>query len=310
MWRNTALVLVIAACATLVAAGEESVSLSGPQWTYPLPPWLERPVAKAGGPTFEDQVMELVNQERLTNGALPPLKRNDLLDAAAEGHSFNMGNRNFFSHCDLDTLSSVTGRLAAAGYLGTSAAENIAAGYSTPAAVMAGWMASSGHRANILRTTVYELGIGYAYDAGDTGNVRIDQNTDCAQDLTSGPFFHYWTQDFGRRGNVYPVVIEREAYATSSVDVDLYLYGTTWGAVDMRLRNENGGFTDWQPFSADVAWQLSPCNGVKMVTVEIRNGVMTVLSASDTILLTGQAGSVFCDGFESGDVSAWNVVVP
>jgi hypothetical protein len=32
-----------------------------------------------------------------------------------------------------------------------------------------------------------------------------------ADSFNNGPYFHYWTQNFGRRNNVYPMVINREA---------------------------------------------------------------------------------------------------
>ena len=42
-----------------------------------------------------------------------------------------------------------------------SAGENIACGYGTPAAVVNGWMNSSGHRANILNASYTQIGVGY-----------------------------------------------------------------------------------------------------------------------------------------------------
>lgn len=45
-----------------------------------------------------------------------------------------------------------------------SAAENVAYGYGTPAAVMAGWMNSDGHRRNILSSNTH-IGVGLAYGA-------------------------------------------------------------------------------------------------------------------------------------------------
>jgi hypothetical protein len=219
-----------------------------------------------------------------------------------------MGVRNFFAHCDPDTLTMPWDRMVAAGYSYNSAAENIAAGYSTPAAVVAGWMASSGHRANILSTTSRELGIGYSFDGADTGNVRLDANGDCTPDGTGGPYFHYWTQNFGLRSTAYPVVVDREAYQTATVDVDLYLYGTGW-ASEMRIRNSGGVWTAWQPFAANVAWQLAPGPGVRQVDVEIRSG-STVRTASDTIVSTAPDDVIFADGFSSGGTGAWSSVVP
>ena len=46
-----------------------------------------------------------------------------------------------------------------AGYAGGMIGENIALGYPTPAAVMGGWMNSSGHRANILNSGYRDLGV-------------------------------------------------------------------------------------------------------------------------------------------------------
>ena len=169
-------------------------------------------------------------------------------------------------------------------------------------------MASSGHRANILSTTLRELGIGYSWDGSDTGNVRLDANGDCTPDGTGGPYSHYWTQNFGLRSTVYPVVIDREAYQTATVDVGLYLYGTGW-ASEMRIRNSGGVWTAWQPFAANVAWQLAPGPGVRQVDVEIRSGT-TVRSASDTILSNAPDDVIFADGFDSGSTGAWSAVVP
>ena len=55
--------------------------------------------------------------------------------------------------------------------------ENLAAGQATPAQVMADWMESAGHRANILEASFVELGVG----------VR-----------TGGTYGTYWVQEFGR----------------------------------------------------------------------------------------------------------------
>ena len=173
----------------------------------------------------------------------------------------------------------------AAGYNWNSAGENIAAGYSDPAAVMVGWMNSAGHRANILSTGFREIGVGYTYQSGDQGNIRGDNNGDCTADqFDKGPYYRYWVQNFGRRSAVYPVVINREAYETTTPQVSLYMYGSGWAA-EMRFRNENGTWSSWQPYVADVNWTLSSGNGEKTVYAEIKDGTGEVRSASDTIML-------------------------
>jgi len=258
-------------------------------------------------PSFEDQLIELVNQERWTNGQLPPLKRVVELDISSEVHSANMASRNFAMHCDPDTGTWPWDRMVAAGYIWSSAAENIAWGYPDPAAVIAGWMASSGHRANILSTSLRELGNGYFYESGDTGNVRRTSTSSCTPNIfNEGPFFRYWTQNFGKRNSVYPVVINREALVTESRDVALFLYGS-WN--EMRLRNESGAWTAWLPFAANTSWQLSPGNGTKTVAAEMRSG-STVVTSTDTIILEDTGEILFIDGFESGGTSEWSAVSP
>jgi uncharacterized protein YkwD len=131
------------------------------------------------GNTPEAEVAVLTNQERAKVGC-PALRISSQLDAAAEGHSADMAVNDYFSHTSLDGRSPWD-RINATGYSFSRAAENIAAGYSTPAAVVQGWMNSDGHRANILNCSLTEIGVGYVYLAGDTGSVN---------------YRHYWTQVF------------------------------------------------------------------------------------------------------------------
>jgi hypothetical protein len=264
--------------------------LAAPVQARSTPAPKAEPAAPAAGPSYEEQVMELVNQERWQNGNLPPLKHDVLLDASAETHSVNMAHRDFFAHCDPDTGKSPWVRMTDHGYFWNSAAENIAAGYSSPSAVMSGWMGSSGHRSNILSTGVRELGIGYYHQGDDQPTVRTDKDGNCApESFSNGPYYRYWTQNFGSRSGVYPVVIDREAYETSSRNVDLYIYAPS-GAVDMRFRNESGGWSAWQPYNPDYAWTLSQGNGQKTVSSEVRTANKSY-SASDTILLNDPGGS-------------------
>jgi uncharacterized protein YkwD len=221
---------------------------------------------------YEQQVVELVNAQRQVNGSLPPLKRVAELDSAARYHSQDMVQDNYFQHDSYDRVAGALifacgfGERVGAYYAGwQTLAENIAAGYGTPQAVMDIWMASSGHRANILSTSLWEIGIGYASGA---------------------TYGHYWTQDFGRRRTAYPLVINREAAVTSSPNVQLYVYDT-WA--EIRLRNENGGFGPWQPFTNNLSWTLSPGPaGPRTVYAEMRNGTRTA-SASDEIFLNAAA---------------------
>jgi uncharacterized protein YkwD len=133
---------------------------------------------------YEAQVLTLVNQKRAagaTCGGIayppaPPLTLDERLRCASRKHSKDMGVKNFFSHTGSNG-STPWQRIKNAGYTYTSAAENIAAGYSTPSAVVTGWMNSSGHCKNIMKAGLKQIGVGY-YE-GTTGYKR------------------YWTQDFG-----------------------------------------------------------------------------------------------------------------
>jgi len=138
---------------------------------------------------FIYRVLELTNIER-SKLSLPPLTFNTQLLNAAATHSQNMALQDFFSHTGKDG-SSLGSRISATGYQFSAAAENIAAGSSTPEQVVSSWMNSSGHRANILNPNLKEIGISYYFLADDTGSVN---------------FNHYWTQVFGTSldGSVNP----------------------------------------------------------------------------------------------------------
>lgn len=216
---------------------------------------------------FEQEVVELVNQVRASNG-LPPLKRNQELDQAARYHAADLAQDDYFDHDSYDRVGQTltftcqwSSRVSSyyPGY--SSLGENIAGGYSTPEQVMNGWMGSSGHRANILSTSNREIGVGYQ---------------------TGGYYGSYWVQDFGSRSSVYPLIINNDAATTLSRDVDLYIYGD-WD--EIRLRNDAGSWTAWQPFSPNLAWTLAGINGNRTVSAEMRRAGGYSSSASDNIQL-------------------------
>ncbi|CAM2069084.1 SCP domain-containing protein [Sulfidibacter corallicola] len=281
----------------LFGQGPEEAAMHHPS------PAEQTSLERGDGPSFEEQVVEIVNQERWTNGQRPPLKHNAILDQSSETHSVNMATRDFFAHCDLDTGTSAGQRMTQAGYTWNAWGENIAAGQQTPASVMNGWMNSQGHRNNILSETYREIGVGYAFQTGDGNNVRLDSDGNCSADGTSGPFFHYWTQNFGRNGSTYPVVINREAYETELTAVELYVYGSG-EFTEMRFRNDGGTWSDWEPFSTDVNWILNAVNGVREVDAELRRGNGSTVQASDTIVLTQ---ACVTEAAWWGQVAAWPV---
>jgi len=129
---------------------------------------------------FTNRVIELTNQERSKAG-LSALKFESRLATAALRHSEDMALQDYFSHTQANG-DTPWDRINATGYQYSDAAENVAAGMSTPESVVAGWMNSPGHRANILNPALKEIGVGYYFLAEDTGEVN---------------YHHYWTQVFG-----------------------------------------------------------------------------------------------------------------
>lgn len=113
------------------------------------------------------QVFDLCNQERAKVGA-PPLTYGIPAERAAKAHSSDMVNRAYFDHVTPEGWQPVDRLIAtgATGYL--SNGENIAAGQQSPADVMASWMNSPGHRANILNPDFTHLGVGIEVYQGTT----------------------------------------------------------------------------------------------------------------------------------------------
>ena len=104
------------------------------------------------------------------------LSWNEALAFAAEEHSSNMANYDFFSHEGLDG-SSTGERVTAQGYIWGYVAENIAAGQSTLQKAMDGWMKSEGHCKNIMSKNATEMGLACVVNDG-------------------AEYKYYWTQDF------------------------------------------------------------------------------------------------------------------
>ena len=110
--------------------------------------------------SFEAEVVRLVNIERKKAG-LSELKHNWELSRVARYKSEDMRDKGYFSHTS-PTYGSPFQMMKSFGISYRTAGENIAKGQTTPAAVVKGWMNSSGHRANILNSSFTEIGVGYA----------------------------------------------------------------------------------------------------------------------------------------------------
>ena len=149
----------------------------------PLPP---EPQPDAGCQPNEDELLmlQLVNAARAESrqcgnesyAATQALAWDCDLRNAAEAHTQDMVENNFFNHTGSDGLN-VGDRVTAAGYQWRAVGENIAAGYMTEEQVMQGWLDSPGHCANIMNPAFQEFGSAVIF-------------TDLAD------YSSYWTQVF------------------------------------------------------------------------------------------------------------------
>jgi uncharacterized protein YkwD len=116
------------------------------------------------GDPWRADMLAAVNAERSRVG-LGPMYWCATLDRAAQTYAEQMAGRGVLSHTGADG-SSPASRQRAAGYGAAPGlrymhgAENIAMGYPSVGAVMAGWMGSSGHRNNILAPGTIHIGMG------------------------------------------------------------------------------------------------------------------------------------------------------
>ncbi|MEJ6000824.1 CAP domain-containing protein [Paucibacter soli] len=135
-------------------------------------------VADCGLPDFQAELLRLVNEQRARGGLCgstrfapaPALRWNTLLGQAAARHALDMAAHDHFSHTGTDG-SDAGARISASGYRWSRWGENIAAGYDSSAAVVAGWIASEGHCRNLMQAEFTEIGL--ACVRSNAGQYRI-----------------------------------------------------------------------------------------------------------------------------------------
>ena len=132
-----------------------------------------------GPSSFASRALARTNDYR-SQFNCPPLRENTQLDHAALAHSQDMALHGYFDH-NSPSGETPWDRIHAAGYQFSMAAENIAAGYATPEAVIDAFFnetpPNDGHRRNLLNCALRDVGFGYFYQNGST-------------------YGTYWTQDF------------------------------------------------------------------------------------------------------------------
>jgi uncharacterized protein YkwD len=115
------------------------------------------------------QILDLVNDARSRPrrcgreryDAAAPLTMSSTLTRAARDHAVDMARRNYFDHTAKDG-SQPKDRARRLGYRSRLTGENIAYGPESAEEVVAGWLDSPGHCANIMEPRFREMGIAYA----------------------------------------------------------------------------------------------------------------------------------------------------
>lgn len=105
-------------------------------------------------------IVELTNEER-EDDALITLKRNSILDKAAEMKAKDMAEKGYFAHYAPDGTSPWYW-FEEAGYSYSKAGENLAVHFNDSGKVVDAWMKSPSHRANIMNGAYTEIGVGTA----------------------------------------------------------------------------------------------------------------------------------------------------
>ncbi len=105
-----------------------------------------------------NEVIDLTNDER-TNAGLSQISEDSLLDRIAQMRVDDMFTRQYFEHTT-PTGETVSGISTNAGYYYITIGENIALGnFQGAKGLVEAWMASPGHRANILNKNYTEIGV-------------------------------------------------------------------------------------------------------------------------------------------------------
>jgi uncharacterized protein YkwD len=116
--------------------------------------------------TYRAQLLAGVNNERTKRG-LPALRLTTCLnDSYAQPWAVYLAIHHTLVHQSMGTMLS--------GCHASVAAEDIGAGAVSAASMVAAWMASSSHRANILSTHVRYIGVGAAHSHSTTWYTVLD----------------------------------------------------------------------------------------------------------------------------------------
>ena len=169
----------------VVVAGNSSV-----KWRRGSDVWIAlaepfKPPERRDLGAISHRVLQLTNRARAQPrrcgptpfAAVPPLTANATLQRAALDYAQQMAVYGYMDHTGRDG-SSPAERVTRAGYHWRETGENLASGIMTPEEVVAGWLHSPEHCANLMDPLFREMGVAFAVDPA---NVEVID----------------WTEDFG-----------------------------------------------------------------------------------------------------------------
>ncbi|NAZ83501.1 CAP domain-containing protein [Kineococcus sp. R8] len=157
----------LSAAGLAVLAAAVAVGAAAPASAAPTPRAVRTHFVAPVLPLTDELALEVValtNEARVQAGCAP-LALADQLVTTALRHSADMAETARMSHVGADGSSPRT-RLAGLGVRPRLAAENVAAGAFTPRGLVDAWLASPGHRRNILDCDLDYVGVARADVAG------------------------------------------------------------------------------------------------------------------------------------------------
>lgn len=108
---------------------------------------------------LKEKIISLTNKQRVENGNIEVLKESEMLDLSAEKKLQDMFDRQYFEHISPSGVG-VADLGEEVGYEYILIGENLAMGnFKDEQNLIDAWMASSGHRANILNSRYTEIGV-------------------------------------------------------------------------------------------------------------------------------------------------------
>jgi len=225
----------------------------------------------------ESDLLSQVNSFRASRG-LSTLVVSDSLTLAAKWMATDMSVNNYFSHTSLDGRSP-TQRMADAGYpaFSTWAGEDLAAGYTSAAQVLQGWINSPAHLAVLMNPAYRAIGIGRSYSSGSQ-------------------YGWYWDADFGGIADAAALTSVssfdqgfHSAWAGQSADPTLAPGAVTTLVVALR----NTGYRGWYQGSPGQQANLGTANPLDVARPDLAQGWLStnrIATTTTSYVGPGQTG--------------------